>query len=413
MPEQKTKNRKEKLMKTMILIFTLLALNANAENVTCTGVTNDPNMTPLNFELQITGKPDKDFPSQTSYKSIIRYTMPDGSHRSNGIDLNEKPHSRLNKIIYGGLTATLELTFSASGSLQSSILNSPLSAFHMLPINCSIQGKIFDRPMCAKETELDKSLQKAIALQDIDLAETAIECGANVNNADKNGCTPLMFAIDENCGAHGNLSYVSSIYNPQKMMDSLIGAGAFVNIKDGKNETPLIKAAKLDISDVYDSFIASEADFDAQDNQGNTALMYAAMNGSTGVTSQILEGNPDRRLKNKLGQTAFDIAKVRQKESIINLVRIPDLTVTIEGQADGSCLPLTIEIAQGKVVEFALKATGEKMFKFDSSALNLNLMADTGRTAKQVTTADTVGRFTFTCGFHGSNAAKQGEIIIK
>ncbi len=400
-------------MKIIIFTFTILiAFNIKAEIVTCSGITNDPNMTPLNFEIQIQGKPDKDFPSQIRYKSTIRFAMPDGSHRTNGIDLSEKPRVRLNKIIYGGLTSKLELTYGSDGLLLSAILNSSMTA--NLKVDCNIQGNLPSTPVCSEDVDKNKSLLSAIFSGNTDSVETAIECGANVNKADKNGCTPIMFAIDSSCGVDG-LKYVSSFGSPKYIIDSLISNGAFINVTDKTGDTPLIKAAKLNIRDVYDSFIAAEADFDAQDSKGNTALMYAVINsnGDSWNTQSILEGNPDRRIKNKAGETAFDIAKHWQKESVIDLVRIPDITIQITGQTDGSCSPLKIDVKKGQVIEIALKALDTKMFRFLSPSLNLDLMADYGTIKKQIITADSVGQFSFTCGFHGSNSASNGEITVK
>ena len=400
-------------MKLVIFVFTVLSiLNARAETVICTGVTNDPNMTPLKFELQIQGKPDKDFPTQIRYKSTIRFAMPDGSYRTNGIDLSDQPQTRLNKIIYGGLTSKLELTFGSDGQLKTSILNSTTAV--NVPVVCSVQGNLPSMPVCREDIDKNKSLLSAIFTGNTDSVETAIECGANVNQADKNGCTPIMFAIDSSCGVEGE-KYTSSIGSPKYIIDSLISSGAFVNVTDKTGDSPLIKAAKLNISDVYDSFIAAEADFDAQDSQGNTALMYAVINsnGNPWNIQSILEGNPDRRIKNKAGETAYDIAKHWQRESVIDLVRIPDTTINITGQADGSCSPLKIEIKAGQVIEFSLKAIETKMFRLVSPSLNLDLMADYGTTKKQIITADSVGQFSFTCGFHGSNSASKGEITVK
>lgn len=400
-------------MKILGFAFTIFsAFCLNAETLTCTGVTNDPHTTNLNFEIQIQGKPDKDFPSQTSYKSRIKTTLPDGSTRLNGIDLSERPRTTLNKIIYGGLTTKLELTYNPDHTLQSAILDSPNGNFHQLPVNCVFQGQLPVTQVCSEDVDKSKSLLAAILSGNIVSVQTAIECGANVNKADKNGCTPIMFAIDSSCGTDG-LKYISSFGSPKFVIDSLISSGAFVNVTDKAGDTPLIKAAKLNIRDVYDSFIAAEANFDAQDSKGYTALMYAAYNGDSWVTQGILDGNPDRRIKNKSGQTAFDIAKHWQKDSVIDLVRIPDISIDIAGQPDGSCSPLKIEVKQGQVIEIVLKATESKMFRFESSALSLDLMADVGLTTKQIITADTAGKFSFTCGYHGSNTASKGEITVK
>ena len=387
-------------MKLIMMIFLFFGvLKLRAETITCSGITNDPNTTNLNFEIQIQGKPDKDFPTQIHYKSQIKTTLPDGSTLLNGIDLSDKPRTRINKIIYGGLTTKLELTYNADHSLKSAILDSPTGNFHQLPVNCVFQGHLPTPQSCSNQADKNKSFLAAIISGNIDDVETAIECGANVNKAEKNGCTPIMFAIDSTCGVNG-LKSISSLTSPKFLIDSLISNGAFINVVDKSGESPLIKAAKLNLRDVYDSFIAAEANFDVQDNKGYTALMYAAYNGDPSVTKDILDGNPDRRIKNKSGQTAFDIAKHWERNSVIDLVRIPDVSIAVAGLPDGSCSPIKIEAKQGQVIEIVLKATDNKMFRFESAALNLDVMADVGLVAKQIFTADTIGNFSFTCGYH-------------
>ncbi|MBY0413746.1 MAG: cupredoxin domain-containing protein, partial [Bdellovibrionales bacterium] len=122
--------------------------------------------------------------------------------------------------------------------------------------------------------------------------------------------------------------------------------------------------------------------------------------------------NPDRRLKNKNGETAFDLAKHWQKDAVVDLVRIPDTTVMVKGNDDGTCSPLEIKLSKGQVVELILTAT-EKMFKLESDDLNLDLMADRNSSVSQIISPDGEGEFKFTCGLHGSSNPSVGKIIIK
>ena len=86
--------------------------------------------------------------------------------------------------------------------------------------------------------------------------------------------------------------------------------------------------------------------------------------------------------------------------------------MTIQGQNDGSCDPLEIHLKQGQVIDLVLNAT-DRMFKLDSSALGLDLMADRNSIAKKTFAVNTKGFFKFTCGFHGDiNKPVTGLIYV-
>ena len=124
-------------MKNLIAIVTILisAAFGHAEVITCTGITNDPNTTKMNFEIEIQGKPYRLEPRLTSYKSVITYTTHDGSHLKQSIDLNSKPRTRLNKVIYTGSISNnyLELNLDSANRLLNAVLNNPLAGFDKLP----------------------------------------------------------------------------------------------------------------------------------------------------------------------------------------------------------------------------------------------------------------------------------------
>ncbi len=346
------------------------------------------------------------------YKSSIKYFYSTNTSYT-GIDISDQISTRLDKIIFkGSLKKTRNLTFNfnSDGTIQNVFMNYDSRIVNQ-PVDCEIVGTLPPRPICSLNPDKTKPLIEAIKGSNLDLIETAIECGANVNLADKNGCTPIMVAIDSGCGQN-NPPYASVFAKTIEVLDVLASNGAFLDTADSAGETALIKAAKLNIANVYDTFIAAEANFDTQDKLGNTALMYAAFNGDANVVEQILDGNPDRKVKNKDGLTAFDIAKKWQKNSVIDLVRIADTTVLIEGKDDGTCSPLQIDLKVGQVVDLTLKAT-DKMFKFDSPGLGLDLMADRNSLAKKTFPVVSKGTFKFTCGFHGSNKPSQGAIIIQ
>lgn len=399
---------------TVTLLTTILA---RAESIVCEGLTNDINATEnVNFKLEIKNEDKKsDFTNtKTFYKATMKVFFSSGTSNT-AVDIAENVSVRPNKITFKGSsedTRNLTFKYNSDGVLESALINYDSTIVNQ-PVQCEVFGQLPQRPVCADGQGSAKALNRAVkSSNDIDGIETAIECGANVNQADENGCTPLMFALEPSCGLENTIPYRPSMNKTAAILDVLTNSGAFVSVADIHGETPLMKAAKFGISDIYNTFIALEADFDAQDKLGNTALMYAVRNASADIVEQILEGNPDRRLTNKNGKTAYDIAIQFQKDSIVDLVRIADTKITIQGQADGTCTPLKIELRQGQVVDLTLTSLNS-MFKFESKTLGLELMADRNSSVKRTFFAETKGEFKFTCGFHGANQPSEGIISVR
>ncbi len=398
------------------MLTILLTLNSNAQSILCEGMTNDENASEnVKFELEI--KKDKtpafkDF--GPFYKSTLKFFYSTG-RIFNGADISDKVSQRPNRVVFTGSLPdkrNLTLNFNANGDLEGGVVNYDSKIMNQ-PVLCTQSGLKVSPGACSANQDYNKALLNAIKnSNDMAQIENAIECGADVNKADRKGCTPVMFAVDPTCSENNSISYSSTFRKTALLIDTLAANGAFVNVADNKGETPLIKAAKLNVPDVYDTFISLEAEFDAQDELGNTALMYAVQFGTAWSVEQLMEGNPDRGLKNKSGRTAFDIAKRLSKTEIMDLVRIADVSIEIEGSDDGTCSPLQINLKQGQVVDLTLKAT-DKMFKLDSQPLGLDLMADRNSIDKRTFAADTAGTFKFTCGFHGAGTPSEGIITVQ
>ena len=108
----------------------------------------------------------------------------------------------------------------------------------------------------------------------IDVAMFLIENGANVNVADANGNTPLVFIINKT----GNL----------KITERLLEKGASVN---------------------------------AQNRTGETALMYAAWHGHSAIVQLLLENRADVALKNRKGNTALTLAESKGHQEIVEMLK--------------------------------------------------------------------------------------------
>lgn len=259
--------------------------------------------------------------------------------------------------------------------------------------------------------------------------ENLIDCGANADFRDLNGCSSLLYVTEGSCGYHpqvGNSDPSDPLNSPSpelgsrsvivlgKFISILLDRGVTVDLKDpitGRTALMnlLIRGHESEASDL----VAFGADVDAQDKDGMTALMYAAQHDSVSEVRTLLPGNPNRLLKNNEGDTAYAIAKKLAFEDLLSLLQPASRSFTVTGNTDGTCAPAEIKLTLNEAAEIVLKPE-KAMFLLKAPAFDMELMASPGETDRRVITPDRTGKFPFTCGVHGSGGSlTKGSFIVQ
>lgn len=84
-------------------------------------------------------------------------------------------------------------------------------------------------------------------------------------------------------------------------------AGADLNEKDLSGTTPLIVATTFGQTEIANSLIAAGADVNGRNNDGSTALLTAALFCRADIIEALLANGADKQARNKAGSTALDV----------------------------------------------------------------------------------------------------------
>jgi hypothetical protein len=172
----------------------------------------------------------------------------------------------------------------------------------------------------------NKTILHAIAKGDpIDL-KNHILLGADVNEKNKQGWTPLHFAtvrgktgcaevlvsngasLDERTGTLKTPLHFAADRGYLEIAKLLVENGADLAAQDDEGWTPLHYAAEKDKVDVAAYFIEQNAVVDAISTRGGTPLIEAAASASPEMVNLLLDNGADKNIKATNGKTPLDYA---------------------------------------------------------------------------------------------------------
>lgn len=158
-----------------------------------------------------------------------------------------------------------------------------------------------------KDSSGKNSLMFACFSGYLDIAQVLRNAGVDWEETDRNGSTPLHYAVDS-CS--------------QAFVEWVIRDGAPIEVKDETSGwTPLLRcAATTGDSNCACALLDAGADPNVQDNTGKSALMMACLNGHLTLTRVLLDHGANISLKSTHGKTCMDMATSFDRQAIIHVL---------------------------------------------------------------------------------------------
>lgn len=191
---------------------------------------------------------------------------------------------------------------------------------------------------CAEKSQLIQASAKGDPAE----IQKLVNQGANVNEADAKGVTPLMYAamsgkteaaellwnLGANLNAQDKYGYSALIhslsYGYEDMSQLLIECNADVNARTYNGDTPLLIALAKCKTPTIKMLINNGADINARNNQGDNAILYAAGKGTDRwfyeVVEMLIDEKADVNSKNSSGETPLLIAAYQCNLDLVRLL---------------------------------------------------------------------------------------------
>ena len=158
-------------------------------------------------------------------------------------------------------------------------------------------------PMAAEQAEV---LLNFAASGRTDLAAERIRAGADVNQQDPTGLSPLMSAA---FGGH------------VAVLDLLLAKGASLELTDKEGFTPLCFACNAGQAAAVTRLLAAGANVNHRDKADSTPAMLAAQHGHTAIVEALIAKGADVQARGKNGLTALGFAMQNGSDDTVRILR--------------------------------------------------------------------------------------------
>jgi len=182
---------------------------------------------------------------------------------------------------------------------------------------------------------------------DTDTVQMLCDLHADVNKADKDGCTPMLWAA---AGKHTKTIQILAKHN------------ADVNKSSKHGQTPVMLAAEQGSTDIVRMFAKLRADLNKPDNLGRTPVWLACSKGNTDALRVLAEYKADLLKGNKLQQTPLHVAAYMNQLQCLKYlieqchIQIDDMAIPYanSGVADHTIINYLDQMKQEQLVEQVL-----------------------------------------------------------
>lgn len=210
-----------------------------------------------------------------------------------------------------------------------------------------------DQKRDISELDLNGAIISAMKQNNIEIVETLIDFGADVNRLSKSGELGLIVAISQE-----DINLVKKFFS----------LGADVNACDAEGKTALMKAAFKANIDILRLLLEHGADMYSKDKRGCTALLKAALKGDVRVIKLLIDAGGNINQMNISGILTMAMAN-HQNEFIRELI---NLGADVDSQSETYKAPLIAAAKNSNFIE-ALKI-------FLSAGANVNVKDVKGTT---------------------------------
>jgi len=210
-----------------------------------------------------------------------------------------------------------------------------------------------------------QSLGDAVLYGNAQAAQALIAAGADVNQFDETGMTPLMIAASEGrvamtrllLDAHADVNLVgqdgttalmrAASANRRDEIQLLLQHGAAVDAKNAGGMTALMAAAFGGYAEAVRALVAAKADPNVRDNQGRSALMAASASGDAATVDVLLKAGADPDVADAGHGTPMTYAAADGHAAVMELLRKRGLKPNAGdlALAAAGCHPEAVKIA--------------------------------------------------------------------
>lgn len=319
----------------------------------------------------------------------------------------------------GSVLTTKFVVYDEIKQKDGSVWKVPREEERSYELSCKTEGSITYVSPCASKSKSDinQSLITAAQSADLNSVEQSLSCGADVNAAQDNGCTPLLSATEAPqrfCRPTIKWPRLDSYFSSRSshIVRLLLDRGAYFDTAESASgETALHKAIQFAQAADVEQLITLDVDLNAQDNAGLSPLMVAAAGGYATAVERLVKAGADITLVSAENKTAFDVG-TRLPEATRELLVPVSKEILIKGDQAGNCSPLSVEVPKSERVRLVFESVGTNMFTLASQAASVDMMIGAGKRDQKVIQFASPGKYPFQCGVHGGKQ-NNGEFIVK